>query len=89
MYFQDGPYFQLSDPRTDPQARAAVVLARYRSAGHPIAMMIVPYGRGRVAVSGPHPEATPGWYTASGLTSYYAADIDIGNTLIAALMANR
>jgi glutamine amidotransferase-like uncharacterized protein len=41
-----------------------VVLARYRSAGHPIAIMIVPYGRGRVAVSGPHPEATPGWYTA-------------------------
>jgi glutamine amidotransferase-like uncharacterized protein len=89
MYFQDGPYFQLSDPRTDPQARAAVVLARYRSAGHPIAIMIVPYGRGRVAVSGPHPEATPGWYTASGLRSYYAADIDIGNTLIAALMAKR
>jgi glutamine amidotransferase-like uncharacterized protein len=87
MYFQDGPYFQLSDPRTDPQARAAVVLARYRSVGEPVAIMIVPYGRGRVAVSGPHPEATPDWYTANGLTSFYAADIDIGNALIAALMA--
>lgn len=88
MYFQDGPYFQLSDPRTDPHARAAVVLARYRSASQPIAIMIVPYEHGRVAVSGPHPEATPAWYTASGLTPNYAADIDIGNALIATLMAN-
>jgi len=89
MFFQDGPYFQLSDPRTDPRARAAVVLARYHGAGRPIAMMVVSYGRGRVGVSGPHPEATPLWYTANGLTSYYAADIDIGDTLIATLMAKR
>ena len=89
MFFQDGPSFRLSDPRTSPQARAAVVLARYHSAGQPIAMMITRYGRGRVAVSGPHPEATRDWYTSNGLTPWYAADIDIGNTLIATLMANR
>ncbi|GHF82290.1 hypothetical protein GCM10018790_70030 [Kitasatospora xanthocidica] len=53
MYFQDGPYFDVDGP-------AAEVLARY-SDGRPAAV-VAAYGAGRVAVSGPHPEAPAAWY---------------------------
>jgi hypothetical protein len=48
--------------------------------------VIVPYGRGKVGASGPHPEATPDWYVSNGLPSWHAADEDIGDTLISTLM---
>jgi glutamine amidotransferase-like uncharacterized protein len=80
MFFQDGPYFQIND------MAGVTVLARYRNSGGPgrIAMMVMRYGKGVVAVSGPHPEATPDWYT--GMQDEYYRDLDIGNALVAALM---
>lgn len=54
MFFQDGPNFVLK-----PGA-AATVLARY--ANDTIAALVAPYGKGRVGVVGPHPEATASWY---------------------------
>jgi glutamine amidotransferase-like uncharacterized protein len=85
MYFQDAPYFWLDGSLA---ARRARVLARYRNKGadKKIAMVIVPYGRGKVGASGPHPEATPDWYVSNGLPSWHAADEDIGDTLISTLM---
>jgi hypothetical protein len=53
MYFQDGPAFAVG-PDTD-----ANVLATY-SNGY-AAVMVVPYGKGMVGVSGPHPEADQSW----------------------------
>ena len=86
MYFQDAPYFWLDG---SPAAREARVLARYRNqgAGQKIAMVVVPYGRGQVGVSGPHPEATPDWYGSNGLPSWYTADKDMGDVLMSTLMS--
>ena len=55
MFFQDGPIFVL-----DPTA-PATVLARYTNGA--VAALVAPYGKGRVGVVGPHPEATSSWYS--------------------------
>ncbi len=54
IFFQDGAYFKLS-----PGATTATVLARYQ-ANNAIAAMVTAYGKGKVGVSGPHPEGD-GW----------------------------
>ncbi|WP_052707573.1 BPL-N domain-containing protein [Streptomyces rubellomurinus] len=59
MYFQDGPYFDVHGPGVD-------VLARYSN--NRAAAVVAPYGAGRVAVSGPHPEAPSDWYDDYDLT---------------------
>lgn len=53
MYFQGGPAFDLTAP-----ARVRVI-ARY--ADGQVAALASPYGRGQVAVIGPHPEADASW----------------------------
>ncbi len=53
MYFQGGPAFDLTT-----SARARIV-ARY--ADGQLAALVSPYGRGKVAVIGPHPEADAAW----------------------------
>jgi hypothetical protein len=53
MYFQGGPAFDL-------KARARVrIIAKY--ADGQIAALVSPYGRGKVAAIGPHPEADNSW----------------------------
>jgi glutamine amidotransferase-like uncharacterized protein len=59
LYFQDGPYFQL-EPRTD-----ITVLATYPN--RTVAAAVSGFGRGRVGVVGPHPEATADWFTDADL----------------------
>ncbi|MFJ9030549.1 BPL-N domain-containing protein [Streptomyces sp. NPDC102274] len=54
VFFQDGPYFSL---RRDP---GTTVLARYTNGL--AAALVTSYGAGRVAVVGPHPEATGDWF---------------------------
>ncbi len=60
VFFQDGPWFDL-----DPARGPADTLATYNN-GLPAAV-VAPFGRGAVGVVGPHPEASPDWYTDSGL----------------------
>ncbi|MQA31953.1 BPL-N domain-containing protein [Modestobacter roseus] len=60
MFFQDGAWFDL-----DPARGPAEVLATYEN-GLPAAV-VAPFGAGAVGVVGPHPEATPDWFTDSGL----------------------
>jgi len=60
VFFQDGPWFDL-----DPDRGPAEVLATYDN-GLPAAV-VAPFGRGAVGVVGPHPEASPDWYSDSGL----------------------
>jgi glutamine amidotransferase-like uncharacterized protein len=69
MYFQDGPLFLL-----DSGARATT-LATYRNGA--IAAMVTPFGAGRVAVVGPHPEATDDWFIDAGLPVQRARDLGL------------
>ncbi|WP_329056153.1 BPL-N domain-containing protein [Amycolatopsis sp. NBC_01488] len=68
MYFQDGPQFVLTGP--------AEVLARYTNGT--IAAAVATYGRGRVAVTGPHPEAPESWYRDAKLTDPGNGRLDLG-----------
>ena len=76
MFFQDGPIFLLDD------GAAGTVLARYPNDG--IAAVVTSFGKGRVAVAGPHPEATADWYADSGLPN--EPNFDLGNDLIETVM---
>ncbi|MFG2848442.1 BPL-N domain-containing protein [Kitasatospora sp. NPDC048296] len=78
MYFQDGPYFDVNGPGTD-------VLARYTN--DRIAAVVAPYGTGRVAVSGPHPEAPADWYTSYHLPNVSQTGLTLGDDLLHTLMS--
>lgn len=67
VFFQDGPLFVL-DENAD-----ARVLATYDNGT--LAALVAPFGGGRVAVTGPHPEATDGWYTDHGLPVHHTRDL--------------
>ncbi|MDH6677125.1 glutamine amidotransferase-like uncharacterized protein [Rhodococcus sp. LBL1] len=60
LYFQDGATFQVR-----PQTPDLDVIATYPNGE--IAALAVPFGDGRVAVVGPHPEADGDWFTDSGI----------------------
>lgn len=60
LYFQDGPLFDVR-----PDARDVDVVAWYPN--RTVAALVAPFDGGRVAVVGPHPEATVDWYEDSGL----------------------
>ncbi|MFB7912044.1 BPL-N domain-containing protein [Kitasatospora sp. NPDC056076] len=77
MYFQDGPYFDLEGP-------GAQVLARYTN--DRAAAAVAPYGSGRVAVSGPHPEAPAEWYRDYGLSDESPAGLALGGDLVHTLL---
>ncbi len=78
MYFQDGPYFILD------RGAAASVLATYDN-GTPAAV-VTRYGRGRVGVVGPHPEADASWYADYDLTNPDGVRFDLGYDLVRTLM---
>ncbi|WP_078653590.1 BPL-N domain-containing protein [Streptomyces novaecaesareae] len=80
MYFQDGPFFDVDGPGTE-------VLARYPN-DRP-AVVVAPYGTGRVAVSGPHPEAPADWYRDYGLPDESQADLALGEDLLHTLTGTR
>jgi glutamine amidotransferase-like uncharacterized protein len=82
LFFQDGPFFRI--PPGSPGARGATVLARYAS-NHEIAAMTSSFGRGRVGVCGPHPEAPAAWYVQNGLPMDSPA-IHLGLDLVDTLM---
>ncbi|QIS17274.1 BPL-N domain-containing protein [Nocardia terpenica] len=67
LFFQDGPHF---DIETDD---GTTVLATYPN--HTIAAAVTAFGRGRVGVVGPHPEATADWFTDCGLPALDARDL--------------
>jgi glutamine amidotransferase-like uncharacterized protein len=79
MYFQDGPCFRLR-----PGAQEVTVLAEYPNGE--IASLVAAFGRGRVGVVGPHPEATRDWYDDYGLVDPDGLDADLGHDLINTLM---
>jgi glutamine amidotransferase-like uncharacterized protein len=82
MYFQDGPYFIVN-----PGAKGVTVLATYTNGE--IAAMVAPYGKGRIGVSGPHPEAMASWYAAYDLVDRDGHGMELGHDLIDTLMSSR
>ncbi|GAB3976007.1 BPL-N domain-containing protein [Actinoallomurus acanthiterrae] len=81
MYFQDGPAFFL-DAGAD-----ATVLATYPNGT--AAVVVAPYGKGRVGVSGPHPEADDSWYAEKGLHNPDGVRFDLAYELIEATAGRR
>lgn len=80
LYFQDGPYFLV-----DENAAGVTVLAKYAS-NDKIAAVVAPYGKGKVGVVGPHPEADDSWYKLAGLKDPDGLDADLGHDLVETLM---
>jgi hypothetical protein len=83
MFFQDGPVFVLGDDG------ATTVLARYPNGT--VAAAVAPFGRGRVGVVGPHPEATDGWFIDAGLPVHDARDLarDLVDAVLGTTKATR
>lgn len=79
MYFQDGPFFTLNRG-----AAGVSVLATYTNGE--ISALVAPYGKGRVGVSGPHPEATGDWYRSNRVDDPDVHDADLGRDLVDTLM---
>jgi glutamine amidotransferase-like uncharacterized protein len=79
MYFQDGPYFIPENGIEDQ-----TILAYYMNGK--VAAMVQPYGKGKIGVSGPHPEADISWYEKVGLINPDGYDADLFHDLIDALM---
>ncbi|RSO05656.1 hypothetical protein DMH18_30790 [Streptomyces sp. WAC 06783] len=80
MYFQDGPVFYFE---RDADAKGVEVLATYPGNNLP-AVAVARYGKGRVGVSGPHPEADASWYERAGLNNPDGVDPDLAYDLIKA-----
>ncbi|MDT8912442.1 BPL-N domain-containing protein [Amycolatopsis sp. PS_44_ISF1] len=79
LYFQDGPAVELR-----PGA-GAEVLATYSTGA--AAVVVAPYGQGRVGVSGPHPEAEQSWYDEHGLVNPDGVRLDLARELIERTLA--
>jgi glutamine amidotransferase-like uncharacterized protein len=79
MYFQDGPYFT-----PDSSVTGQTILAYYTNGK--VAAMVQPFGKGKIGVSGPHPEADASWYSEAGLIDPDGFDSDLGLDLIYTLM---
>jgi glutamine amidotransferase-like uncharacterized protein len=79
MYVQDPPEFLLT-----PGASGVSVIAQYTNGQ--IAALLTPYGSGRVAVVGPHPEAPQSWYSQYRLTDPDGPDADLAQDLIDSVM---
>ncbi|MEV0123249.1 BPL-N domain-containing protein [Streptomyces sp. NPDC050703] len=80
MYFQDGPVFHFG---RGADATSVEVLATYPGNGLPAAA-VARYGKGRVGVSGPHPEADASWYEGAGLKNPDGVRPDLAYDLIEA-----
>lgn len=67
-----------------PTAKNVQVLASYPNKD--VAVSVSPFGKGKVALSGPHPEADRIWYESQGLVNPDGYGTDLGEDLIAAMM---
>lgn len=79
IFFQDGPVFEVEESAVD-------VLARYRNGT--VAALATDFGRGRVAVCGPHPEATKDWFSGVRRWTGYPDCSDLGRALVRSALPN-
>lgn len=78
VFFQDGPYF-------DVNGKSIEVRARYSN--QTIAALTCSFGRGKVGVCGPHPEAGPDWFDDIRPRTSFIDATDLGLDLIDAVMS--
>ena len=82
MYYQAGPRFDLLDSKESVEK-----IATYK--GGEIAALRCTYGRGKVSVSGPHPEATKAWLKEDGLdASGWKPTADLAIEMLKDLISN-
>ncbi len=74
VYFEDGPTFEIGRP-------GAEFPVAYYPDGRVAAMKSL-YGRGHVALSGPHPEAPPSWRNYYSLPDRDGNDYDLAHDLL-------
>ena len=74
IYFEDGPYFVMNT--NDPSH----MVGSYPNGA--LASVSFPYGRGRVALSGPHPEAPSDWKKKAHLYDPDGSDVDLAIQMI-------
>lgn len=82
MYFQYGPAFDLI-----PTSEAVRVIAYYKDGR--IAALISSYSQGKVAVSGPHPEARESWRDQVSNGSIWVPSTDLADDLLRELLSDR
>jgi glutamine amidotransferase-like uncharacterized protein len=75
MYFQNGNMV-----RFNASASGVIVVATYPNGD--IAAAVSPFGRGKVGITGPHPEADASWYANSHLVNPDGLAEDLGHDLI-------
>jgi glutamine amidotransferase-like uncharacterized protein len=85
FYYQFGPYFDFSKSALKDKAE---IVARFARTGH-AAAVIVPVGKGRVGLVGPHPEATPAWYADDHLPAPTSSNWPLFDDFVARLTAGR
>ncbi|MFN8790984.1 MAG: BPL-N domain-containing protein [Bdellovibrionales bacterium] len=78
VYFQGGGAF------STPKKGDALVVATYPN-GAPAVIYSV-FGRGKVAISGPHPEAPPEWAESDGLKDLDGSDADLAHQMMTWLL---
>jgi glutamine amidotransferase-like uncharacterized protein len=83
FYYQFGPYFDFSKSALKDRAE---IVARFADTGH-VAAAIVPFGKGRVGLMGPHPEATPEWFADDHLPAPKASNWPLLYDFVDQLMA--
>ena len=72
MYFQDGP--EMIPASVAVETETIDVWGRYEDGK--IAAVQAAYGRGRVGLLGPHPEANPGWFAEDHISDPDGSDMD-------------
>ncbi|HPE70359.1 MAG TPA: hypothetical protein P5560_13790 [Thermotogota bacterium] len=82
MYFQAGPKFLLENTSEQVQ-----IIARYMD--DQIAALIATYGNGKVAVSGPHPEAPRSWSYETDNPEDWVSSIDLAVALLQDLLSDQ
>lgn len=75
VYFQDGPGMR-------PRPGADIETLAVFEAGGVVAAAVFPYGRGKVGVVSPHPEADEEWARVGGLVDEDGTDYDLGVELV-------
>jgi hypothetical protein len=82
MYFKAGPSFQLVNGLGEAQ-----VTAYYEDGS--VAALMSPYGQGKVAVCGPHPEARESWKDETAGDHHWTSSLDLGIDFLKDLLSDR
>ena len=81
LYWEGGPYFVTPQKPLDPALFSVPEIVAHYADGQ-IAAVRNSYGRGRVFVSGPHPEAPQFWRDYFHLVDSDGLDLDLAQSMV-------